>query len=119
MYNLDVVHCIIKIFRRTGISYKKQPCLPKQELEQDEIFEDNWEEKEYEWLRYLKNDVLSTAFSYVRYSRCIEEITAFGRKYSTTIPSLANKFFNSLRKKNDEPNYTYNHEYTRHFFGNL
>ena len=50
--------------KNIGKSYKLQPCLLKQELEHDEIFEDNWEEKENEWLTYLKNDVLSTAFSY-------------------------------------------------------
>ena len=44
-------------------SYKMQENLLKKELEHDEIFEDNWEEKENEWLPYLKNDVLSTAFS--------------------------------------------------------
>ena len=52
--------------KHIGRSYKLQPCLLKQELEHDEIFEDNWEEKENEWLPYLENDVLSTAFSYAR-----------------------------------------------------
>ena len=49
--------------KNIGKSYKLQPCLLKQELEHDEIFGDNWDEKENEWLPYLKNDVLSTAFS--------------------------------------------------------
>ena len=31
--------------KNIGRSYKLQPCLLKQELEHDEIFEDNWEEK--------------------------------------------------------------------------
>ena len=31
--------------KNIGKSYKLQPCLLKQELEHDEIFEDNWEEK--------------------------------------------------------------------------
>ena len=51
--------------KNIGKSYKLQPCLLKQELEHDEIFEDNWEEKENQRLPYLKNDVLSTAFSYL------------------------------------------------------
>ena len=33
-----------------GRSYKLQESLHKQELEHDEIFQDNWEEKENEWL---------------------------------------------------------------------
>ena len=101
--------------KNIGKSYKLQPCLLKQELEHDEIFEDNWEEKENEWLPYLKNDVLSTAFSYARYSKRMEELTGFGMKNSLTLPSLANEFFNSLRDESDEPIYTYNDEFMRHF----
>ena len=37
----------------------------------------------------------------------IEEIINFGMKNSLTLPSLANKNFNSLRDENDEPIYTY------------
>ena len=96
--------------KNIGKSYKLQPCLLKQELEHDEIFEDNWEAKENEWLPYLKNDVLSTAFSYARYSKGMEELTGFGRKNILTLPSLANKFFNISREENDEPIYTYNDE---------
>ena len=101
--------------RNIGKSFKLQPCLLKQELEHDEIYEDNWEEKENEWLPYLKNDVLSTAFSYARYSKGMEELTRFGIKNSLTLPSLANKYFNSLRDESDEPIYTYNDEFMRHF----
>ena len=101
--------------KNIGKSYKLQPCLLKQELEHDEIFEDKWEEKENEWLPYLKNDVLSTAFSYARYSKGMEELTGFGMKNSLTLPSLANKYFNSLRDESDEPIYTYNDEFMRHF----
>ena len=101
--------------KNIGRSYKLQPCLLKQELEHDEIFEDNWEEKENEWLPYLKNDVLSTAFSYARYSKRMEELTGLGMKNSLTLPSLANKYFNSLSDESDEPIYTYNDEFMRHF----
>ena len=95
--------------------YKLQPYLLKQELEHDEIFEDNWEEKENEWLPYLKNDALSAAFSYASYSKGMEELTGFGMKNSLTLPSFANNYFNSLRDKSDEPIYTYNDEFMRHF----
>ena len=101
--------------KNIGRSYKLQPCLLEQELENDEIFEDNWEEKENEWLPYLKNDVLSTAFSYARYSKGMEELTEFGMKNSLTLPSLANKYFNSLRDESDEPIYTYTDPFMRHF----
>ena len=45
----------------------------------------------------------------------MEKLTGFGMKNCLTLPSLANKFFNSLRDENDEPIYTYNDEFMRHF----
>ena len=73
--------------------------------------------KENEWLPHLKNDVLSTAFSYARYGKGMEELIGFGMKKSVTLKSLASKYFNSLRDENDEPIYTYNDEYMRYFVG--
>ena len=72
-------------------SYEIQPCLINQELEHDEIYEDNWEEKENEWLPNPKKDVLSTAFSHARFSKGVEELTRFCMENSLTLPSLANK----------------------------
>ena len=68
--------------KKTGRSYNLQPCLLEQELEHDEIYEDNWDEKENERLPYLKNDMLSTAFSSARYAKGMEELTGFGMKNS-------------------------------------
>ena len=71
--------------KKKGKSYKIhkiQTCLLKQELKHDEIFEGNWQVKENEWLPYLKNDVLSTNFSYARYYKGIEILTRFGMKNS-------------------------------------
>ena len=45
----------------------------------------------------------------------MEELTQFGMKNSLTLPSLANKFFNSLRDENDEPIYTYTDPFMRNF----
>ena len=45
----------------------------------------------------------------------MEELTGFGMKNNSTLPSLANKYFNSLRDENDKPIYTYNDEFMRHF----
>ena len=58
--------------------------------------------------------MLSAAF-YSRYAKGTEELTGFGMKNSLTLPSLANKNFNSLRDESDEPIYTYNDEFMRHF----
>ena len=45
----------------------------------------------------------------------MEELTEFGMKNSLTLPSLANKYFNSLRDENDEPIYTYTDPFMRNF----
>ena len=101
--------------RKIGESYKLQESLLKIELEHDEIYENTWEEKENEWLPYVQNDVLSTAFCYARYTMGMEELTEFGMKNSLKLPSLANKYFNSLRDENDEPNYIYTDPFMRNF----
>ena len=106
---------INKSLRKIGESYKLQESLLKKELEHDEIYEDTWEAKENEWLPYVKNDVLSTAFCYARYTMGMEELTGFGMKNSLTLPSLANKYFNSLREENDDPIYTYTDPFMRNF----
>ena len=49
-------------FKKIGESYKLQPCLLKQEMKHDEIYEDTWEAREHVWLFNVKNEVLSTAF---------------------------------------------------------
>ena len=76
-------------------------------MEHNGIYEDTWEDKENEWIAYLKNDVLSTASSYARSSKVLENLTGFRMKNLTTLPSLANMYFNSLREESDEPIYTY------------
>ena len=45
----------------------------------------------------------------------MEDLTNFGMKNSLTLPSLANKFFNSLRDENDDPIYTYTDPFMRNF----
>ena len=64
---------INKSLKKIGESYKLQPSVLKQDLEHDETYEDTWEAKENDWLPYVKNDVLSTAFSYARYTMGMEE----------------------------------------------
>ena len=106
---------INKSLRKTAESYKLQESFLKKELEHDENCEDTWEAKENEWLAYVKNDVLSTAFCYARYTMGMEELTGFVSKNSLTLPSLANKYFNSLRDENDEPIYTCTDPFMRNF----
>ena len=71
--------------------------------------------KKIEWLDYIKNDVLCTAFSYARYSKAMEDFTGFSMKDCLSLPGLGWKYFNSLRTEEDEPIYTYNDQYMRWF----
>ena len=85
-----------------GFSYILQSSLLKQAMEHDEIYEETWEDRDEEKLPYIKNDVVSTAFCYARYTRGMEEFTKFGMKNSLTLPSLSNKKFISLRDDSDD-----------------
>ena len=50
MFLLDVEILHIKdCLKKIGRSHKLQTCLLKKQLEHDENYEDNWEEKENEW----------------------------------------------------------------------
>ena len=80
-----------------------------------DIDENNWRDKKDEWLPYVKNDVLCTAYSYARYIKAMEEITGFSMKDCLSLPGLGLKYFNSLRTEQDEPIYTYNDKYMRWF----
>ena len=61
----------------------------------------------------IKNDVLSTAFCYARYTIGMEELTGFVMKNNLTLPSLANKYFKSLRDEDNEPIYIYTDPFMR------
>ena len=63
--------------KKIGLGYILQPLVLKQEMELDDIFGDTWEARDNEWLPYVKNDVLSFAFCYARYTMGIEELTTF------------------------------------------
>ena len=66
--------------KKIGTTFNLQKELLKQEMDHGEIYADNWDKNENEWVDYVKNDVLCTAFSYARYSKGMEEITGFGMK---------------------------------------
>ena len=97
--------------KKIGKCYKLKLSLLKQELEHDEIYKDTWEEEEIEWLPYVKNDVLSTAFCYARDTMGMEKLTGFGMKNSLASLSLADKNFKSLRDENDEPIFFYTNSF--------
>ena len=84
-------------------------------MNHDEVDGKNYKDKIDEWLPYVENDVLCTAFSYARYIKAMQEITKFSMKGCLSLPGLGLKYFNSLRTEQDEPIYTYNDKYMRHF----
>ena len=95
--------------------FKLPKEILKTEMNRDDINENNWRDKKEEWLLYVKNDVLSTAYSYARYNKCMEEITGFSMEDCLSAPGLGWKYFNSMRDENDEPIYPYNDKYMRWF----
>ena len=101
--------------KNLGRIFELQKELLKTEMNHDEVNGDNYKDKKYEWLDYVKQAVLCTAFSYARYCKTVEEITRFSMKESLSAPGLGWKCPNSLRTGEDEPVYTYNDKDMRHF----
>ena len=101
--------------KKLGKTFELQKELLKTEFNHNEVYSDTWKDKKSEWLPYVKNDVLCTAYSYARYIKAMEEITGFSMKDSLSLPGLGWKYFNSLRTEEDEPIYTYNDKYMRWF----
>ena len=95
-------------FKKLGKTCILRKEILKTEMNHDEIDENIWRDKKDEWVDYLKNDVLCTAFSYARYCKAIEDITGFSMKDCLSLPGLGWKNFNSLRTEKDEPFYFYN-----------
>ena len=102
--------------KKLGNIFKLQKEIGKFEINHDEVYSDTWKDKKSEWLDYVQNDVICTAFSYARHTKAMEEITGFSKTISLSIPGLGWKFFNSLRTEEDEPIYTNNDKYMRWFF---
>ena len=102
-------------FKKLGKTFKLQKDFLKTEMNHDEVDGDNYKDKMIEWLPYVKNDVLCTAFSYARYIKAMEEMTGFSMKDFSSLPGPGLKVFNSLRTEQDEPIYTYNDKYMRWF----
>ena len=101
--------------KKLGKTFELQKELLKTEINHNEVYSDTWKDKKSEWLPYVKNDVLCTAFSYAKYIKAMEEITEFSMKDCLSLPGLGWKYFNSLRTEEDEPIYTYNDIYMRWF----
>ena len=101
--------------KKLAKTFKLPKELLKTEMNHDEVDENNWKDKKDEWLPYVKNDVLCTAYSYARYIEAMKEIPDFSMKDCLSLPGLGWKYFNSLRTEEDEPIYTYNDKYMRWF----
>ena len=97
--------------KKLGKTFKLQKELLKTGMNHDEVDGYNYKDEKDEWLEYVKNDVLCTAFSYANYSTAMEEVTGFPMKDCLSLPGLGWKYINSLRTEEDEPIYTYNDKY--------
>ena len=92
--------------KKLGRTFRLQKELLKTEMDHNEIDYNNYKDMKSQWLPYVKQDVLCTAFSYARYIKCMEEINGFSMKDCLSLPGLGWKYFNSLGTE-DEPIYTF------------
>ena len=84
-------------------------------MNHDEIDYNNYKDLKDDWLDYVKQDALCTAFSYARYTKVMEEITGCLMKDSLPPSGLGWNYFNKLRTEENEPISTYNDKYMRYF----
>ena len=57
-----MTHLVFSL-KNIGKTFKLLKEVLKTEMNHDDIDENNWREKKDEWLPYVKNDVLCTAYS--------------------------------------------------------
>ena len=101
--------------KKLGKTFKLPKSLLKTEMNHDEFDENNWRAKKDEWLPYVKNGVLCTAYCHARYCGSMQEVSGFSMKDCLSKPGVGFKQFNSLRTEQDEPIYTYKDKYMRCF----
>ena len=66
----------------------------KTEKNHDEVDGNNYKDKNGEWLDFVKNDVLCTAFSFSSYIKSMEESTGFGMKDCLSLLGLYGNILN-------------------------
>ena len=103
------------LIKKLGKTFKLQKELLKTEMDHAAVDGNNYKDKKDEWLDYVKQYVLCTAFSYARYCKAMQKITGFSMKDCLSAPGLGWKYFNSLTTEEDEPIYTYIDKYIRWF----
>ena len=101
--------------KKLARTFRLQKRIKKTEMDHDELDCNKYKDKKDEWLEYVKQDVLCTAFSYARYCKTMEEVTGFSMKGSLSAPGLGWRYFNSLLTEEDEPFNTNNDIHRRHF----
>ena len=77
---------LIYSWKKLCKAFKLLNELLKTEMNPDEVDGDNYKDKKDEWLDYVKQDVLYTAFSYDRYTKTMEKITGFGIRDCLSLP---------------------------------
>ena len=101
IFRCGMTHLIYSL-KKLGKTFELPKQLLKTEMNHIDIDYNNWRDKKDEWLPYVKNDVLCTAYCYASYNKCMEKITGFSMKDCLSLPGLGWKYFNSLRTKEDE-----------------
>ena len=78
-----------KLFsKKTGKTFKLQKELLKTEMNHDKVDGSIYKDRKNEWLDYVKQNVLCTAFFYARYCKAMEEISGYSMKDCLSAPGL-------------------------------
>ena len=91
-FRCDMTHLNYSI-KKLGKTFKLQKEILKTKINHDEVFSDTWRDKKSEWLVFVKNEVLCTAFSYAWYTKAMGKKTGFGMKDFYSLPGLGCKYF--------------------------
>ena len=66
--------------KNLGRIFNLQEEILKTEMNHDEVDGKNWKDKKNDWIDYVKQDVICTAFSCAWYTKAMDEITVFSMK---------------------------------------
>ena len=85
-FRCGVTHLNISFKKGTTVGLQKETM--EKEIDHNKMYEDFWEDKQNDWLKFVKNDALCTSFSYARYSKFMEELAGSGIKSCLTLTGL-------------------------------
>ena len=85
------------------------------EIAHEGLYEDIPENLIEQWMPYVANEIIASAFVYAIYTMHIAKLTGVRMKEFLSLSVLRWIFFRSIRSKDGEPKYTHKDKSLRHF----